>query len=342
VEGTVFCEGFLRGESRKTGDPSKWIEGEFDVGFFSSSWDRRSICITSAGDLSCETSILLLFDQRDDQGLRDSHDSMLGDYLRRHSAALIEITGKSVDTGSIWARIQGEVVRLAGGHRRPLRLYLDLSTLPRFFALGIIALCIKSGLVARLTVGYAEGLYPARAANSSVIESYPFTVGRWTTVAVPFLEGMLEPRYPKYYLISVGFEGAKTMRVVTREDPDRISILFPKPGFLPGYDDLTQEANKELIEKRLVPPEQIVNAPAADAIAAWKALEEASVERFNKENTYYLCCGTKPHSLALGIRSLVHESPAVLYNVPERYNPAVDVHPAGVYWRFDIEDVTAV
>src|SRR6185437_15994620 len=82
-------------------------------------------------------------------------------------------------------------------------------------------------------------------------------------------------------------------------------------------------------------------APAADAIAAWKVLETTASERPNMESSYYLCCGTKPHSLALALRAICIQHPTVLYSAPEKHN-FVDVYRAGVYWNFRIQDVSVL
>jgi hypothetical protein len=141
--------------------------------------------------------------------------------------------------------------------------------------------------------------------------------------------------------VSVGFEGPKTLRAVTRADPDRVSLLFPSPGILPAYVEITRRSNEELVQEYRIPKVQIVEAPAADVIGAWKALDAASLDRPEAENSYYLCCGTKPHAVALALRAIALEYPAVLYNLPEEHK-VHETEPAGTFWRFDIRDVTAV
>jgi hypothetical protein len=337
---TTFEDRFLSGVSHRMENVSEWVAGDFDIGLFASSWDRRCACITEAANFSCSSSLLLLFDSRDRDGLRDIHDPLLVEYLRGHSGETRIITGNSIDTGALWQRIQSELLQIIAGHRRPLHLYVDLATVPRFYALGVLALCVKSGFVKNVTIGYAEGRYPERKTDLSVVESFPFTMGRWTTVSVPYLAGRLDPHLRKFFLVSVGFEGGKVLRAVTREDPDRVSLLFPEPGFRAEYEALTEEANRELIERWLIPPDQILKARAGDAIEAWKVLSIRTLERFDQESVYYLCCGTKPHSLAFALRSLVREEAAVVYNVPEYYNE-VDVYPSGVFWRYEIRDLSS-
>ena len=153
---------------------------------------------------------------------------------------------------------------------------------------------------------------------------------------MPGLEGEYDPAKARFYLLSVGFEGAKTLRVVTRADPDRVSVLFPEPGYFPEYSKRTRIDNDALLRRFRVPRDQVVCATAADAIGAWEALHRNNVERPDLENSYYLCCGTKPHSIALALRAAALRTPAVVYNVPEEHK-VVQIRAAGLYWRFNIE-----
>jgi hypothetical protein len=336
----AFTDSFLQGESFRVDDAARWVEGNYDLGLFASSWDRRSICIRAAEGLFCNSALALFFGHRDACGLRDLHDPLLRDYLAAHSGEVREIAGQSIDTEALWERLRVEVLSVVAGHHRPLRIFIDLTSMPRFYSLGFIGLCISSGFTDHMTIVYSEGVYPEREAAKSVGEAFQFTSGRWKTVTVPFLAYSVEPALKKYFFISVGFEGSKVLRVVMRDDPDRVSIIFPEPGFRTDYVALAREANCDLVERMLVPDSQIVKACAGDAIEAWSAISAAGLERYDAENVFYLCCGTKPHSLALALRVLARRQGVVYYNVPEQYN-LVDVRPSGVYWRYEIRDYSA-
>ncbi|MBT5472025.1 MAG: hypothetical protein HOK41_15595 [Nitrospina sp.] len=131
------------------------------------------------------------------------------------------------------------------------------------------------------------------------------------------------------------------MRVINIEDPDRISVLLPKPGVIPKYSSKAKEENSELLRNIRMPQKEIICSRAGDAIEAWMKLEKASLEKPQSENTYYLCSGTKPHSLALGLRALCLGFPTVLYNVPEKHR-VIDVEPSGAFWLYSIKDLSAL
>jgi hypothetical protein len=187
-----------------------------------------------------------------------------------------------------------------------------------------------------MTLFYAEGGYP----DPSKGEELVFTGGRWKSVEAPYFPGIWDPRKKTFYLVSVGFEGDKTLRTISRADPDRVSVLFPEPGIRPEYVEATSRANHELMRMYRIPENQVVRAHAADAIAAWQALSSAAIERPD-ENAYFVCCGTKPHSIALGLRAKVLKTPAVLYNLPDEHR-VVDIKPSGKFWKYEITDLTAL
>jgi hypothetical protein len=205
----------------------------------------------------------------------------------------------------------------------------------------LIAGLIQLAITPTVTVFYAEAKYPEKQEKYSYTPlDRPFSIGQWRAVAIPFLQGTPDPLKKRYFIVSAGFEGLKTARILTKADPDRISILLPDPGTRPGYVEETWLRNRDIIEEYRVPNSQILRAPAGDAIAAWKTLEAHSLERPRSESTFYLCCGTKPHALGFALRALSLGFPTVLYNVPEKHG-FMEVNPNGVYWRFEISDVTS-
>jgi hypothetical protein len=336
---TSFRQSFLEGKSYSIDDPAALAAGRYDVMILASSWDSRCLCVTSGSDLHAGLGHVLLFDVRDEQGLRDSHDPKVIDFAKRHSerTETSTIPSTKIDhwwPGNLLGHLRAERERVG----RPLTVFIDSSACPRFLTLALLASCITHGIAQSVSVFYAEGVYPPPEENRK--REIAFTEGRWRTIAVPFLQGTFDPRKKRFYLVSVGFEGWKTLRVVSLADPDRVSVLFPDPAVEPEYVTRTQDDNTELIAEYLVPDEHVIRARAGDAVEAWRRLAEAAPDRPLSENSYYLCCGTKPHSLALGLRALALGYPAVLYNVPDKH-AVVNIQAAGTFWRYDIRDVTA-
>jgi hypothetical protein len=336
-ESTTFTAGYLTGSSSISTDLDCLVAGKYDVAILVPSWDKRSLCLTRTKGLRAESAIVILFDGKDEFGLRDAHDPIVLEFAEKQFAIVRQVTGSSLHLQGLWRLVLRHLVEAFSNAKRPLRIFIDGSACTRYILLAVIATTLKSGLASEVTVMYAEGTYQANQEIPG--EHIVFTDGVWKSLAIPGLEGRYMPDLNRFYLVSLGFEGWKTMRAVTRADPDRVSVLHGDPGTQPDYAERSLRENRALLEHFQVPQEQIVSAHAGDAIQAWRALCAASLERPDRENSYFLCSGTKAHSLALALRAMTLQSPAVLYNLPESHR-VMPIEPNGRYWRFDIRSLT--
>lgn len=331
---TLFRQSFLVGTSESLAKLGG-LEGCYDLMILASSWDQRCICIADERRLQIKQAIPIFFSLRDNLGYRDRHDKIIIEYCRSIASTVSPIRGASIDVDSMWRDLFHHMKKAYMDNNRPLNIFVDISTCPRYYFTAVCALAFKFGFAEKITFFYAEGEYPENSNDQEIA----FTIGRWRAVPIPGLLGEYDPRKNRFYLVSIGFEGWKTLRVVLRADPDRVSILIGDPGFAPGYPRRSLENNRELFEQYQIPAQQQVRAYAGDAIAAWSALSKARVERPDFENTFYLCSGTKPHSLALALRAIILGYPAVLYNLPDEHK-VVPTRANGRFWRYDVQDVT--
>lgn len=334
---TAFRKAFISGESFSSDSISELAAGEYDLLLVASSWDSRSISIVAASEVQAQLGLGVFCEARDTQGLRDRHDVALSEYGRSKCRRFEHVEGSSTHVDAIWLQLKRHIADLHHKKGSPLKVLIDLSACPRYFSLGVVALCLTQRFTSNIRVLYAEGRYPA---SDHQLE-YAFTGGRWKIAAIPYLEGICDPGKDRFYLVSVGFEGRRTLRAVSQADPDRVSALFPDPGGTPEYVKRTERNNAQLLRQFRVPPEQVIRVHSADAMEAWKTLDNAAIDIRSTENPYYLCSGTKPHALALALRALALESPAVLYNIPEEHKVHATT-PSGTFWRFDIRDVSAL
>jgi hypothetical protein len=190
-----------------------------------------------------------------------------------------------------------------------------------------------SGLVEEVVLGYSEGLYPPADPSYGGMEELAFNDGILQAIPVPGMYGEFEPSKEKFFLISVGFDGWKTLNLVVRKEPERVGLLLGSPGVEPSYEQRTLAANKALIERYAIEEDGIVRAQAGDAIGAWRQLAESRVERFEHENVYYMCAGNKPHSVALALRAMTCPSATLYYNKPVQHSK-VEVEFAKVFWSY--------
>jgi hypothetical protein len=335
---TEFFDSGIEARSRSGDSAGDLLKGHFDAIVLTSSWDSRCLSITAVDQVSADLGICALFENRGELGLRDEHDPRVLGWLGERSERLVKVEGASENLADIWGQILGPLRAQLREKNRPLRVLVDLSTCPRYYAAGLLSSGLEHGIFSAATFFYAEAAYTEQTKLGSVVK--PFTGGRWRSVPVPDRMGIYSPTKRRFYMVSVGFEGAKTFTAVNRADPDRVALLFPRPGFRPEYEKLCSEQSDQLIEEYLIAPELTVEAPAGDMVKAWQRLTERGIERPEEENTFYLCSGTKPHTLALTLRAYALGTPTVLYNRPDTHIETV-TEPSGVFWTYEITDRTA-
>ena len=328
----------LAGGSKTARDPAALLEDEFDCIVVVPSWDERCVEITKTDGVRATTSIVCLFDNRGVLGLRDDHETRVIAWTQRCTVSTRIVRGASEDVETVWSGVLEAMVDTARAVGRPLRLLVDLSTCPRYYATALLAVGIGRGICSEIVMFYAEAEYPVVATAPDASEG--FTVGRWEPIPVPDLHGTYDPLKKRFYLVSVGFEGSKTFTAVARADPDRVGLLFPRPGFQSGYELKSAEQSRQLRDEYDIPDDAVIEAPAGDAIAAWRELTLREIERPEDENSFFLLSGTKPHSVALALRAMSLGSPALLYNRPTTHKELA-IKPSGRYWTYRIVDTTA-
>ena len=241
---TDFRHAWLSGTSQESDSVHELVNGgEFDVLLTSSSWDARCLCLVEC-EIHARRALGIFFTNRGTGRLRDQHDPQVAAFIERVGDVSHEIHRGSEELANLWTEIWAEVKDEAETARRPLRVLLDLSTCPRYYAMALIAAGFRSHLVGEMVVFYADGRYPPRA------EENPhelFTFGRWETVPVPLLEGRSDPGLPRHYVVSLGFEGSKTVRAVSSEGADNVTGCFHdlalRPNMRQGLERKTRSCS---------------------------------------------------------------------------------------------------
>ncbi len=308
----------------------------YDVVIVVPSWDHRSKSILKASRFHADLGIIISFTDRDDLGITDESEKLLTEFLWSRCETTTHIEEDSSNTQLIWTRLFSLIEKYAVQKSTALRFLFDISTCPRYYFLGLVAECFRLGIAVEFSCLYAEGEYPQ---DSPADRHDLFTRGGWDSIPIPGLEGEWDPGKKRCYLVSIGFEGTKTLRFVSRSEPDRLIVLFPDPAVLPEYTERTRNRNKMLFEN--YPDSKVLRASAADAVDTWRILSENNEEKTNDENTFFVCCGTKPQSLGMTLRAMMKPECAVLYIVPDHHQ-VVETKPSGFYWRYDIRDSTAL
>jgi hypothetical protein len=334
----IFRNGYLRVESMRDIRFPSVLTGHYDLGLFTASWDRRCLSILQAEAIDINHSVVLCFAKHDEFGFQKNNEGVLCDHLRSIGSVVHRIEDVSEDVEREWQKLWRTITQFVAT-AKPRRCLVDLSTCPRYYSLGLIAGLISTSMSSEISVLYTEGEYD-KAAYQEDLTDVPFSLGRWSNLPIPFLHGEINPSRRRHYIVSVGFEGIKTARVLSRDDPERITIIYPIPGVLPEYDEEVRRRNADIVERFKIPSDQILSVAAGEAVAVWRELARASQSWERDEDLYFLCCGTKAHSLGMALHTLLARTPTVLYNVPDRHS-FVDVEPSGHFAVFSICDLSA-
>ncbi len=333
-----FSNGIITASSAYSGNPDELWTGIYDFALIGTSWDKRCTAVTKCNNLEFRSSILLKPLTDEPSELLNAQHSQVVEFCEANSVSchiMQANTGKLHETleairAIFWAEIGRE------DRKEPAKVFIDVSTCPRYFSLALLGEAFRSGLVGEICLGYSEGKYPEAAPSYQDLEEISFTDGTLQAVPIPGFYGEFEPSKGKLFLVSLGFEGWKTLNLLIRKEPERVAALLASPGCAPGYEARARSANSALIERFGIADEQIMKATAGDAVEAWRSLTEAAVEDFDKENVYYLCAGNKPHSIALALRAISLELPTLLYSRPTKHLP-VNVDFNGVYWMYNVK-----
>ena len=314
-------------------------EERYDLIISAANWDQRSTAITKLCKIQASLGIQIVFADKDNDGRQIINETKLAQWMESQCEGHTSIAhNNSNEFETLWCQITSTLGGYVNEVNGPLSVLVDLTVLPRYCSLGLLACCITMGLTEKITYFYAEGDYEDQGNNITEI----FHKGSWKAIPIYGFEASYDPGKNKYYLVSVGFEGDSTMRVISTDDPDRVSILFPKPGFKKAYEVKTFDANKPLIDANAIPESHIINARAGDAIEAWRKLSDANIENPDMGNIFYLCCGTRPHSLGMALRAMTADFPVtVLYYMPDSY-AVTNTKESGKYWMYEIRDMSVI
>lgn len=277
---------------------------------------------------------LITFMHEDGPGHDPVYDATLRSFIAAHSESIVEIQGDVNDLPEVSGRIVNLLREAYHAKGSPITVLVDMTCCPKYYLLVILGACIREGLSAKIHFVYSGGTYVKRAD-----EGFAFTRGEWNPVVVPYFAGLEDPEKTRFFVPALGFEGQLALRFISKYEPDRISLLYPDPGFTSEYTEQAWTSNLALKEQYKVPDEQILRAHAADAVGAWKVLDSASIFRPESENTTYLCVGTKPHALAQGLKALVDSDSKIVYNRPKGFARR-DHRFNGQCWLYTVEDLS--
>ena len=243
----------------------------------------------------------------------------------------VELSVDSVAVLPSWDGLRSLLVEEGLRIGRPMRVFIDMSSMPRYLSLGVLGYGFRSGLVDSIDFYYAEASSYDTASDTAPV----FTEGRWHPWPIVGLGGLSPARARTHLVVSAGFEGKQTKKLVDTIEPDRISIMFAEPGASPVAEGRSRDENESLVRTYLVPDSNILSAPlntqhAAELLELMLSSKSESATPF-PEVTSFLLAGPKPHSLAAAAVAIKRGRGDVLYVRPDEHRET-DVDSWGTCW----------
>jgi hypothetical protein len=273
--------------------------------------------------------VVICFKEKDSMGLREKHDKLLIEQVRRCTSGPVQIIdGFSVQ--SVEGILQ-EIMKVipASAVNGDCPWFVDITGSPKPYYMGLLAWLRTRVESPALTLFHTEAHYEAK---HSPEEAFCFTEGFSRYIWVPYLWGQPDQRLPWTYIFLLGFEGDRSADIYERFEPEFSIALITKPGYQPGYTEYAESQNAAFLNA--AKPE-IVYTNAADPVGTWIELESRIAVAQSRSNVCIVPLGTKPHALGGCLAALAAMTPAALYLMPRAYK-ARDVLRGNAFWKYDI------
>jgi hypothetical protein len=300
--------------SHHTGTPDDIVRsagvGQYDLSLLAPSWDARCLAITATDPAFAGRHLVLRYDNAGVSNRQTEHAKRIGNWLA--GSEVTNVPGSSAAVLQFWRRIRSQIVEAARKKGHPLDVFVDMSTIPRVVSLALAGDLLLRRYVYSISYLYVEANYEPVPKQGPV-----FTHGRWRNIQVPGLLGTDSARLERKCIVSLGFDGEDTHRLVNAAEPVTVAAVLAAPGVTESTVALAEERNRPLLED-WVSPELVFRVPAVDVQGMAESVGLISQEFF-PANLYYFCMGTKPHALGMALGAIYNREAAVVYRVPDRY-----------------------
>jgi len=309
----------------------KEIDGRFSLGIFFGSFESRGLLSSFLLEKdSCKNSIIILFKEKDEENLRKKYDKELIEQVNNCSENEPKII-QNISISDVENVLRTIIDNIdLEDYQGDAKWFIDTSVSPKPYYLGILGLLRNKIQTPELTLFNATGNYEKGASPS---DAYSFTEGSAEYIWIPWLWGRLDPRKDWIYFFLLGFEGDRSYAIYDRFEPKFVEALLSDPGYTKDYAKIAKENNLQFLQESCVYP---LTADAADAIQAWRVIDECISKYAYDYNVCIVPLGPKPHAIGGGLSALTDGYKAVLYSQPKSHK-VKDVPPGDYIWKYVIK-----
>ncbi len=323
-------------------------EDAFDLAVVVASWDSRCLEVTKL-PITAKRVLLVDFKNKGETGRSNKHKNHLSSWAESIAEYVSECEIDSLavaDSVRVWKNTLSKETRPGD------RIFVDVSSFPKSHMLTLFGILLRATIIKDISLFYAEADYVLEPVSSPVVtvsddgtltlasrtaSGFSLTSGAWSTMTIPYLDGLSSPERPRHMLVSLGGEGVKTQALLEQYEPEVVSLIYPVPGISERYDQIARYENSVVGARFKERIASSVDCPYGSAGEVFRYCCDSYINN-DSEDVYFLCCGSKPHAIGLALAVRVLNGPTLVVRVPtsymERNNP-----PTGASYLYSIRKI---
>jgi hypothetical protein len=256
------------------------VEAPFDLGIWAKGFEERSSWLITS---SFRPARVFEWYRVEFLEHRDAHSA-----LRVVDACPCNLLGGAPAGASddghwvlVWRKLLGECYQR---HGRPLRIFVDYSSMPRTVYGTLLVECMRScrELVDSVTMAYVPGDHGPDIEGSRVVRGLRGLVGT---------EGASNRDGPAAFILGLGYDGALAEAVVDLFQVSHYSCFYADPGVLATSVDRVLAANADLVDSSDI----VEIAPAHSIAAAMNVVMKLKRWYADQRDVLVVPLGPKPH-----------------------------------------------
>lgn len=307
--------------------------GAYDIALVAGSWDSRSLMFNSFDVAVGVTVVLTLSASLFSSKVQENQASLLAK-ARACSTKVVEVEADRSTPNQALREVVRVVRSEAAIAGRPLRVLVDLAGTSRYVSLGLLAATMSDGSAVDVSFSYAttRGYAPS---TDPAADAYVFRSGKWFPSAIPGL-GKPAGAGKQRLVVSAGFEGRRTRRLVDLLEPDVVEIVVSDSPLAGNNAVLSQQV--PLLRGAVSASKQReVHFPVGEVagLADYVHRLANDTSAGDRLSTSALLAGPKSAGLAMAVSALRGGVSNVFYVRSERHEE-VDVAGIDAYYLYRI------
>lgn len=319
-------------------DAGSAISTEYDAILVAASWESRAISAAERIAGTPTPTTILRF-KSSDEDIDSLKDQQVEVYRKHLNVSSVLHLNRSLEINENCKKIQAWIEDEYRRLKRPLKLLVDVSCIPKSYVMFLIGLGFSIDLITRLDLLYSPGKYDLYGSAEGEAYGGPrslISVGDWASHQIPYLNSRHYMRGRRGVYVALGGEIALALPFIEKLEPDRLRVAF--------ISDTAPSSPSEYLDTERAAYEELIQAPNySSANFSLKQGVEMATDLLNFarqtdcEGITALAIGCKTHAAGMALASLGEAKIEVVTRIPAAYKIS-DVKPTGSTYLMEIID----